>query len=89
MITFYIKGGIKQSSAFLSGLKVLILAESLGGVESLAECPVVMTHGSVPAEHRKMLGIEDNLIRLSIGMEDTEDLLDDVEQALMKATKAK
>jgi len=89
MITFYIKGGLKQSFAFLSGLKCFILAESLGGVESLAECPSVMTHGSVPAEHRKMLGIDDSLVRLSIGMEDTEDLLDDVEQALVKASKAK
>merc|ERR1712085_65104 len=89
MITFFIEGGRAQSFTFLSSLKCFTLAESLGGVESLAECPAVMTHGSVPAEHRKMLGIDDSLVRLSIGMEDTEDLLDDVEQALVKASKAK
>jgi len=51
------------------------LAESLGGVESLCEIPSLMTHGSVPADHRKKLGIEDNMIRLSVGIEDTEFLL--------------
>jgi cystathionine beta-lyase/cystathionine gamma-synthase len=56
-------------------LKIFTLAESLGGVESLAECPVVMTHGSVPAEHRKLLGIEDNFIRLSVGIESEADLV--------------
>lgn len=61
------------------------LAESLGGVESLAEHPVTMTHGSVPVEHRKMLGIADNFIRLSVGIEDEADLLADVQNALNKA----
>lgn len=84
MISFYVKGGIKQASNFLKGLKVFTLAESLGGVESLAECPVVMTHGSVPAEHRKLLGIEDNFIRLSVGIETEADLLADIKQALDK-----
>lgn len=53
MISFWVKGGIKQSRKFLQSLKIFTLAESLGGVESLAECPVVMTHGSVPPEVRK------------------------------------
>jgi len=65
-------------------LKVFTLAESLGGVESLAECPVVMTHGSVPAATRKILGIEDNFIRLSVGIESEADLIADVTEALNK-----
>jgi len=89
MITFYIKGNLKTTSKFLSSLKVFILAESLGGVESLAEAPAVMTHGSVPLEHRKMLGIDDTLIRLSCGIEDCDDLLEDVEQALAESKKVK
>ena len=87
MITIYIKGDIRHTSKFLSSLKCFILAESLGGVESLAEAPAVMTHQSVPVEMRKMLGIEDNLIRLSVGIENVEDLLDDVEQALVEMKK--
>lgn len=85
MICFYIKGGMKQATNFLKAVKVFILAESLGGVESLAEHPVTMTHGSVPVEHRKVLGIEDNFIRLSVGIEDEADLLADISQALAKA----
>lgn len=53
MISFYVKGDIKSSKTFLENLKVVTLAESLGGVESLIECPAIMTHGSVPADHRK------------------------------------
>jgi len=85
MISFYIKGGIKHAGRFLKGLKLFTLAESLGGVESLAENPALMTHGSVPAAHRKLLGIEDNFIRLSVGIETTEDLVADIKQALAKA----
>lgn len=84
MISFYVKGGIKQSSNFLKSLKIFTLAESLGGVESLAEAPSVMTHGSLPAAHRKMLGIEDNFIRLSVGIETEADLVADIKQALAK-----
>ena len=84
MIAFYVKGGIKQASNFLKALKIFTLAESLGGVESLAECPVVMTHGSVPKAHRQLLGIEDNFIRLSVGIENEEDLVADIKQALAK-----
>jgi cystathionine gamma-lyase len=78
MVSFYVKGGITEASNFLKALKVFTLAESLGGVESLAECPVVMTHGSVPAEQRKLLGIDDNFIRLSVGIETEKDLLNDM-----------
>ena len=85
MISFYIKGGIKNADKFLRNLKIFTLAESLGGVESLAENPALMTHGSVPAAHRKLLGIEDNFIRLSVGIENTNDLVEDIKQALAKA----
>lgn len=85
MISFYLKGGIKNADRFLKALKVFTLAESLGGVESLAENPALMTHGSVPAAHRKLLGIEDNFVRLSVGIETEKDLVHDIEQALAKA----
>lgn len=84
MITIYLKGGIEQTRALLENVKVFILAESLGGVESLIECPALMTHMSVPAEQRKLLGIDDTLIRFSIGIEDVTDLLEDIKQALEK-----
>ncbi|XDD49647.1 PLP-dependent aspartate aminotransferase family protein [Leptospira sp. WS92.C1] len=82
MITFFIKGGIEESKLFLQRLKLFSLAESLGGVESLAEHPAIMTHASIPAEMRKKIGIEDNLIRLSVGIEDVQDLKDDISAAL-------
>ncbi|MBY0314340.1 MAG: cystathionine gamma-synthase [Bdellovibrionales bacterium] len=82
MITFYIKGGMDESRAFLEKVKIFSLAESLGGVESLIEHPGIMTHASVPPENRKALGIADNLVRLSVGIEDLDDLLWDLEQAL-------
>ncbi|OWF35533.1 cystathionine gamma-lyase-like [Mizuhopecten yessoensis] len=85
MVSFYIKGGLNEASIFLKKLKVFTLAESLGGFESLAELPSVMTHASVPAEEREQLGITDNLIRLSVGLEDEVDLLDDLDQALKSA----
>merc|ERR1719362_187163 len=85
MVSFYIKGNVKNAEKFLKALKVFTLAESLGGVESLAENPALMTHGSVPAAHRKLLGIEDNFIRLSCGVETEADLVNDINQALAKA----
>ena len=85
MISFYVKGGIKNAEKFLTALKIFTLAESLGGVESLAENPALMTHGSVPAHVRKELGIEDNFIRLSVGIENQNDLVNDIKQALAKA----
>eukprot|EP01112_Ceratiomyxa_fruticulosa_P013265 TRINITY_DN371_c0_g1_i1.p1 TRINITY_DN371_c0_g1~~TRINITY_DN371_c0_g1_i1.p1 ORF type:complete len:450 (-),score=116.33 TRINITY_DN371_c0_g1_i1:161-1360(-) len=86
MLGFYIKGGIKQSRAFLEKIKLFALAESLGGVESLIELPSVMTHASVPPEEREKLGISDSLIRLSVGIEDVNDLLADIERALEYAS---
>lgn len=82
MITFFLKGGLEESNRFLSALKVFALAESLGAVECLAEHPAIMTHASVPAETRAKLGISDNLVRLSVGIEDIDDILADLEQAL-------
>ncbi|XP_009992887.1 PREDICTED: cystathionine gamma-lyase [Chaetura pelagica] len=85
MVTFYIKGRLEHAATFLKNLKVFALAESLGGYESLAEHPALMTHASVPAEDRAALGISDTLIRLSVGLEDEEDLLEDIDQALKAA----
>lgn len=82
MITFYIKGGIGEARSFLENVRVFSLAESLGGVESLVEHPAIMTHASVPVENRKALGIDDSLIRLSVGIENVEDLLEDLKYAL-------
>ena len=85
MISFYIKGDINTAERFLKALKIFTLAESLGGVESLIENPALMTHGSVPMEHRRFLGIADNFIRISCGIEDEKDLLDDIKNALEHA----
>ncbi|GMT14576.1 hypothetical protein PFISCL1PPCAC_5873, partial [Pristionchus fissidentatus] len=85
MISFYLNGGMEESQRFFNAIKIFTLAESLGGYESLAELPSVMTHASVPAEDRAKLGITDNLIRLSVGIEDKEDLIADLEQALKAA----
>ena len=82
MITVVLKGGLKTATTFLERTKIFALAESLGGVESLIEHPAIMTHASVPAEVRKDLGIEDGLVRLSVGIESVEDLLEDLNQAL-------
>ncbi len=81
MITFYIKGGLSSARNFLENVKVFTLAESLGGVESLIEHPGIMTHASVPESRRKELGIDDSLIRLSVGIEDSQDLITDLDQA--------
>lgn len=85
MITFYIKGTLVHAEAFLKHLKLFTLAESLGGYESLAELPAIMTHASVPKSDRDVLGISDTLIRLSVGLEDKKDLLEDLDQALKAA----
>ncbi|MFQ6109241.1 MAG: cystathionine gamma-synthase [Candidatus Aminicenantales bacterium] len=82
MLSFEIKGDIKNVKCFLKRLKVFTLAESLGGVESLIEHPGLMTHASLPEKEREKIGITDNLIRISVGIEDIEDLIADLEQAL-------
>ena len=85
MISFRIRGGAEEADRFLTATRLFTLAESLGGVESLAELPAQMTHGSIPPEERAILGIGDNLVRLSVGVEEVEDLVADVEQALEAA----
>ncbi|TXD38655.1 cystathionine gamma-synthase [Lujinxingia vulgaris] len=82
MITFILKDGLEPARKMLERVKVFALAESLGGVESLIEHPAIMTHASVPVEVRAELGISDGLVRLSVGIEDVQDLLADLEQAL-------
>jgi cystathionine gamma-lyase len=84
MITFYIRGGLEAARVFLESVRLFSLAESLGGVESLVEHPAIMTHASVPPESRKALGIDDALIRLSVGIEDLQDLLADLSVAFAK-----
>lgn len=82
MLTFFIKGGLAESRAFLEQCRLFTLAESLGGVESLIEHPAIMTHASIPKSEREKIGITDNLIRLSVGIEDATDLIDDLSNAL-------
>jgi cystathionine gamma-lyase len=82
MVTAILKGGLEESRRFLERCQVFALAESLGGVESLIEHPAIMTHASVPAEIRAGLGVSDSLVRLSVGIEDLDDLIRDLEQAL-------
>ena len=85
MLTFEIKGGLPAARKFLKAVKIFACAESLGGVESLIEHPAIMTHASVPPETRAALGISDGFIRLSVGIEDVQDLVDDLTQALAEA----
>ncbi|WP_419172904.1 trans-sulfuration enzyme family protein [Halobacteriovorax sp.] len=81
MITFFLKGDIRKSKKFLQNVDMFSLAESLGGVESLIEHPAIMTHASVPKNVRESIGLTDNLIRLSVGIEDANDLISDLERA--------
>jgi len=80
--SLYLKGGEAESFAFLDALRIAHLAVSLGGTETLASCPAAMTHLSVPAGRKQALGITDNLVRISIGVEDADDLIADFDQAL-------
>ncbi|MBT8080935.1 MAG: PLP-dependent aspartate aminotransferase family protein [Gammaproteobacteria bacterium] len=82
IVTFFIDGDLTDARRFLERCEVFSLAESLGGVESLVDHPAIMTHASVPAEARAELGISDTLIRLSVGIEDADDLIADLDQAL-------
>jgi len=85
MISVELEGGQEESRRFLKALRLFTLAESLGGVESLAEHPAIMTHASIPADVRQGLGISDSLVRLSVGLEHVEDLWDDLQQGLAAA----
>ena len=82
MVTFVVSGGLSQAKKVLENLEIFTLAESLGGAESLAEHPAIMTHASIPKETREALGIDDGLIRLSVGIEAAEDLINDLKNAL-------
>jgi cystathionine gamma-lyase len=82
VLSFEINGNQSDAEAFLEKLRVIALAESLGGVESLIELPSVMTHSSVPKKIREQVGISDTLIRVSVGVENIDDLINDLEQAL-------
>jgi cystathionine beta-lyase len=83
MVSFTFTSGLKKDATdFLEKLKVFTLAESLGGVESLANHPALMTHASIPEDKRKEIGITDDLVRLSVGIEDADDLIEDLKQAL-------
>jgi cystathionine gamma-lyase len=89
MITLELEGNEAQARAFLKALRLFTLAESLGGVESLAEHPALMTHASIPADVRRSLGISDTLVRLSVGLEQVDDLWHDLQQGLAAARAAK
>ncbi len=84
VVTFFIRGGLEAARRFLERVKVFSLAESLGGVESLIEHPAIMTHASLPEEVREKVGISDELIRISVGIENIDDLIDDLKKALEK-----
>lgn len=82
MITVVLQGGLAQAKQFMSSLSLFTLAESLGGVESLIEHPAMMTHAAIDKAHRDKIGINDGLVRMSVGIEDPNDLIEDIEQAL-------
>jgi len=78
-------GSLEGARAVLNAVRLMALAESLGGVETLISHPATMTHASVPPERRAAIGITDGLVRVSVGIEDIDDLLEDLEQALAAA----
>jgi cystathionine gamma-lyase len=84
MVSFEVKGGLAAARRVLFRLRIFKIAESLGGVESLVELPAIMTHASIPKNERKKAGLEDGLIRLSVGIENLEDLTDDLMTALSR-----
>jgi cystathionine beta-lyase/cystathionine gamma-synthase len=89
IVTLELDGGVPAASEFLKSLEYFALAESLGGVESLAEHPAIMTHASIPAEIRKASGITDGLVRLSVGLEHVDDLWSDLQRALARASEVR
>jgi cystathionine gamma-lyase len=84
MVSFEVKGGLAAARRVLARFRIFKIAESLGGVESLVELPAIMTHASIPKAERQKAGLDDGLIRLSVGIEDGDDLLRDVDRALGK-----
>lgn len=93
MVSFELEGGVEAANAFASATRIFTLAESLGGVESLVEVPASMTHASIPPAERAAAGLADGLVRLSVGIEHADDLIEDVQRALaaarQKATAAR
>jgi cystathionine beta-lyase/cystathionine gamma-synthase len=85
MVSFELEGDLEAANAFAAATRVFTLAESLGGVESLIEIPASMTHASIPAAERAASGLADGLVRLSVGIEDVEDLIEDLEAAFAAA----
>lgn len=88
MVSFVLKGDLEAATRFVKATALFTLAESLGGVESLIELPAIMTHASIPAEVRAAIGLDDGLIRLSVGIEDLDDLRRDLEGAFAAAAQA-
>ena len=82
MISILLKGGLDAARRFMERTELFTCAESLGGVESLVNHPAIMTHASIPPDRRAALGVTDNLVRLSVGVEDVADLRDDIDAAL-------
>jgi len=82
MVSFEVKGGLAEARRLMRRLAIFKIAESLGGVESLVELPAIMTHASIPKEERRKAGLDDGLIRLSVGIENVEDLVEDLKRAL-------
>ena len=85
MISFELNGGISAGKHLMNNVKLCFLAESLGAVETMITHPATMTHAEVPEEERHARGLTDGLVRLSVGIEDKQDIIDDLEQALKEA----
>ncbi|MEO0652330.1 MAG: PLP-dependent aspartate aminotransferase family protein, partial [Planctomycetota bacterium] len=85
MVSFELTGGVEAGIEFCKATRVFTLAESLGGVESLIEVPPIMTHAAIPAEERRAAGLQDGLVRLSVGIEHPDDLIEDIERGLAAA----
>ena len=85
MMTFELEGGVAAGRAVMNAVKLAGLAESLGAVETMITHPATMTHADVPVEERRARGLTDGLVRLSVGIEDVDDIIADLEQALAKA----
>lgn len=85
MVSIVLDGGFEAASRFMSSTRLFSCAESLGGVESLVNHPAIMTHASIPKEIRERIGVVDGLVRLSVGIEDADDLIADLDQALTRA----
>ena len=87
MVSVELKASLEQTRKMMSSFEVFSLAESLGGVESLVDHPASMTHASIPAEERRAVGLQDGLIRLSVGIEDADDLIADLDEAISRAIR--